>query len=87
MKKLTANGKTFDVNYTLPQGKGTGLAISLSSDEPLSAIAAAFEGCQSMKATHDDKPGVTELYDGYTTLTGISRLESGAVRVVLARDK
>ena len=83
----TEKGTTHRVNYILNSGKNPdGLVISLEGDErKLSEIAADFEGCAEMRAVDDARPGVTELYDGYTELDSAQRLDSGSVRLTLKK--
>lgn len=83
----TSKGTTHSVNYLLNPGRNPEeLVISLEGDErKISEITAEFEGCAEMKAVDDARPGVTELYDGYTVLHGAQRLDSGSVRLTLKK--
>lgn len=83
----TNKGTTHRVNYILSSNMSPdGLVISLEDDErKISEIAADFEGCAEMRAVDDNRPGVTELYDGYTALDSVQRLGSGSVRLTLSK--
>ncbi len=83
----TNKGTTHRANYILNPGRNPdGLVVSLEGDErKISEIAADFEGCAEMRAVDDARPGVTELYDGYTELDSVQRLDSGSVRLTLSK--
>ena len=83
----TSKGKTYRANYILSSNVNPdGVVISLEGDErKISEIAADFEGCAEMRAVDDARPGVTELYDGYTELDSAQRLGSGSVRLTLSK--
>lgn len=83
MMKLETQNRTLDVHYILPRGGE--LTISIESTEPLSEIAAMFEGMGVIQTTEDDNPNVTHIYEGYTELTSIRRMSRGRVHVTLTK--
>ena len=85
----TNKGTTHRANYILSSNMNPdGVVISLDGDErKISKIAADFEGCAEIRAVNDNKPRVTELYDGYTELDGAQRLDSGSVRLTLSKPR
>lgn len=81
----TSKGKSMPAAYILPMARAERLLIALDDARNLSAIAADFEGCKSIKSTDDTRPGETRLYDGYTKLTEIRRMDDGTARMTLAQ--
>ncbi|MBQ8617663.1 MAG: hypothetical protein IJ418_09125 [Clostridia bacterium] len=60
--------------------------IQTTDDRPLSEIAADFEGCEKIEKVDDGRAGVTEMYEGFTQLTGIRKnAQTGAIHITLAR--
>lgn len=86
-KLITDRLDEFELKYILPQGQGEGIVVNIVSDKPLSDIADALEECETLRVIDTDRPGATTLYEGFTILTGVSRLGSGSVRVTLSRRR
>lgn len=72
------------VQMVTPMTRGDRILIVLEDHRKLSAIAAEFEGCKSIKTTDTNRLGETRLYDGYTELADIRRAD-GTVRVTLEK--
>lgn len=86
MKITTNKGKTFDVNWAFgPTSASGSLMIELADNRLLSEIAADFEGNSKIEKTNETKPGVTEVYEGFTELTIIQRNKNGSVLVKLEK--
>lgn len=86
MKITTNKGKTFDVNWAFgPTSASGSLMIELADNRLLSEIAADFEGNSKIEKTNETKPGVTEVYEGFTELTIIQRNKNGGVLVKLEK--
>lgn len=63
------------------------LTITMTDKRPLSEIAADFEDLKYITKTDDNKPGVKELYEGYSQLVGVSRnAADGTIRVTLEKE-
>lgn len=86
MKITTSKGKTLDVNWAFgPTGESGSLMIEIPDNRLLSEIAADFEGGSKIEKTDKAKPGVTEVYEGFTELTIIQRNKNGSVFVKLEK--
>ena len=84
MKITTSKGKTLDVNWAFgPTDESGSLMIELPDNRLLSEIAADFEGKNKIDET---KPGVTEVYEGFTELAAIQRNKNGSVFVKLVKE-
>lgn len=87
MKIATSKGKMLDVNWAFgPTGESESLMIELTDNRLLSEIAADFEGNSRIKKTDETKPGVTEIYEGFTKLATIQRNKNGSVFVKLLKE-
>ena len=87
MKITTSKGKTLNVNWAFgPTSESESLMIELTDNRLLSEIAVDFEGNSKIKKTDETKPGVTEIYDGFTKLAAIQRNKNGSVFVKLAKE-
>lgn len=88
MKITTSKGKTLDANWAFgPTGESGSLMIELPDKRPISAIAADFEDISKIEKTDETKPGVTEIYDGYTELVNVQRNKrNGSVLVKLEKE-
>lgn len=74
MKITTSKGKTLDANWAFgPTGESGSLMIELSDKRHLSEVAADFEGIEKIEKTDETKPGVTEVYEGFTELVTLQR--------------
>lgn len=86
MKITTNKGKTFDVNWAFgPTSASGSLMIEIPDNRLLSEISADFEGNGKIEKTDKAKPGVTEVYEGFTELTIIQRNKNGSVFVKLEK--
>ena len=86
MKITTSKGKTFDVNWAFgPTSASGSLMIELADNRHLSEIAADFDGNSKIEKTDKTKPGVTEVYEGFTELAIIQRNKNGSVLVKLEK--
>lgn len=86
MKITTSKGKTLDVNWAFgPTSASGSLMIEIPDNRLLSEIAADFEGNRKIEKTNETKPGVTEVYEGFTDLTIIQRNKNGSVFVKLEK--
>lgn len=87
MKITTSKGKTLDVNWAFgPTGESGSLMIELTDNRLLSEIAADFEGSSRIEKKDETKPGVTEVYEGFTELAAIQRNKNGSVFVKLVKE-
>lgn len=87
MKITTSKGKTLDVNWAFgPTSESGSLMIELTDNRLLSEIAADFEGNSRIEKTDETKPGVTEVYEGFTKLAAIQRNKNGSVFVKLVKE-
>ena len=60
--------------------------IEIPDNRRMSEIAADFEGNSRIEKTDETKPGVTEIYEGFTELAAIQRNKNGSVLVKLAKE-
>lgn len=67
MRIRTSRGKTLEINYIWPEQNGR-VMIELEDARPLSEIAADFDGVETLVKTDEKKPGVEEVYSGFTEL-------------------
>lgn len=80
-----SSGKTLEVNYIWPDNGGR-VMVELKDDRPISEIAADFEGSQTLTKTDARKPGVEEVYTGYTQIVSVSRdNHEGVTRLFLKK--
>nr|DAK69571.1 MAG TPA: hypothetical protein [Caudoviricetes sp.] len=87
MKITTSKGKTLDANWAFgPTSESGSLMIEIPDNRRLSEIAADFEGNSRIEKTDETKPGVTEIYEGFTELAVIQRNKNGSVLVKLAKE-
>ena len=88
MKIATSKGKTFDIRFigaTLRGGKR--MMIELEDSRPLWEIAEEFDGLSTITKTDSARPGVKEIYEGFSRLVGIQRnADNGTVRLTLEKD-
>lgn len=88
--KITTNlGQTFNINHIWPTTRG-GDRIMIETDDtmPIHEIAAAFDGVQTLEKTDEKKPGIKEVYSGYTRLICVSRDNfDGVTRLILAKGE
>ncbi len=87
MKITTSKGKTFDILFI---STGATFAnrtlIELDDGRALSEVAADFEGLTTITKTDELRPGVSEVYSGYTRLVSAQRnAETGTVRLMLEK--
>ena len=87
MKITTSKGKTLDANWAFgPTSESGSLMIEIPGNRRLSEIAADFEDNSRIEKTDEAKPGVTEIYEGFTELAAIQRNKNGSVLVKLAKE-
>lgn len=87
MKITTNKGKTLDANWAFgPTSESGSLMIEIPGNRRLSEIAADFEDNSRIEKTDETKPGVTEIYEGFTELAAIQRNKNGSVLVKLAKE-
>ena len=87
MKITTSKGKTLDVNWAFgPTDESGSLMIELPDTRLLSEISADLEGYCIFEKRDETKPGVTEIYEGFTELATIQRNKNGSVFVKLAKE-
>lgn len=87
MKITTSKGKTLDANWAFgPTSTSGSLMIEIPDNRLLSEIAADFEGNSRIEKTDETKPGVIEIYEGFTELAAIQRNENGSVFVKLVKE-
>lgn len=85
MQIVTSKGKTFDVNYigTLILN-GNRMMIDIDDDRCFAEIAADFDGLETITKTDAVKPGVKEVYEGFSKLVAMARnAQDGSVRLTL----
>lgn len=81
----TSSGKTLEINYIWPDSNGR-VMIELKDDRPLAEIAADFEGVKTLTKTDAKKPGIEEVYTGYTNLIAVSRDNyEGVTRLIIKK--
>lgn len=88
MEITTNRGKAFDAIYigTLIRN-GMRLMIEMKSTCPLAQIAIDFDGVETFTVTHADRPGVKQVYEGFTRLTGMQHdKQAGTIRLTLEKD-
>lgn len=87
MKITTSKGKTFEINFIWPMNRDGGrLMIELADDRPMAQIAQDFDGIETIEKTDEKKPGVKEVYEGYTSLVMMSRENyEGVIRLTLKK--
>lgn len=87
MKLTTSKGKTFDINYIWPTMRnGEKLMIELEDDRPMTQIADDFDGIEVFEKTDKKKPGVKEVFTGFTRLVNMSRENyEGVIRLTLEK--
>lgn len=87
MKITTSKGKTFDILFISSGASFRGKAlIELEDDRTLSEVAEDFEGVDTITKTDELRPGVSEVYSGYTRLISVQRnTETGTVRLMLEK--
>lgn len=88
MTLTTNRGKTFDINWIWATTRsGDRLMIELKDDRPMAEVAADFEQVETFEKTTKEKPGVKEVYAGYTCLIGMSRENAeGVILLTLERN-
>lgn len=87
MKITTSKGKALDANWAFgPTSESGSLMIEIPGNRRLSEIAADFEDNSRIEKKDETKPGVTEIYEGFTELAAIQRNKNGSVLVKLAKE-
>lgn len=87
--KITTNlGQTFNISHIWPAHGGDRIMIETDDARPIHEIAAAFDGVQTLEKTDEKKPGVKEVYSGYTRLICVSRDNfEGVTRLILTKGE
>lgn len=88
MKIKTPAGKEFEIQIICNALRNPNrVMIVLEDDRPLPEIAADFDGLETFTKTDAYKPGVNEVYEGYSSLVGVSRnTADGTVRLMLEKE-
>lgn len=87
MKITTSREKTFDIQFIgALLRNGNRLMIELKDERPVCEIAADFDGLETITKTDALKPGVKEVFEGFTQLVGIQR-NKGNGTVLLTLEK
>lgn len=88
MKIKTPAGKEFKIDIICNALRNPNrVMIVLKDDRPLAEIAADFDGLKTITKTDENKPGVKEVYEGYSSLVGVSRnTADGTVRLMLEKE-
>lgn len=82
----TGKGRVLEIEYVTAMSRERDrILIGMRDERLLSEIADDLEGCGELKKKDSSRPGVTELYDGYTELTDIRRMGDGMVRITLRK--
>lgn len=86
---MTNRGTKHSINWILTTARNANkLVIDLKDERPLAEIAADFDGLETFTKTDDNKPGVKEVYEGYSGLVSIQRNgEAGTVRLTLEKGE
>ncbi len=88
MQITTNKGKTYDILFigTLIRN-GSRVMIEMKYDRPMAEIAVDFDGLTIITKTDADRPGVKEVYEGFTRLTGMQHnKQAGTIRLTLEKD-
>lgn len=87
MQITTSKNKTYDVRFIGALIRnGSRMMIELADDRPLWEIAEEFDGLSAITKTDEMKPGVKEVYEGFSQLVGIQRY-NGNGTVLLTLEK
>lgn len=87
MQITTSKEKTFNIRFIgALLRNGNRMMIELEDARPLCEIAADFDGLSTITKTDDLKPGVKEVFEGFTQLVGIQR-NKGNGTVLLTLEK
>ena len=89
MQITTNKGKTFDITFNGVMIRNScRVMIEMKDNYPLADIAAGFDGVENFTVTHEDRPGVKEVYEGFTHLADIRHDKlTGTVRLTLERSE
>lgn len=82
MKLTTSNGHAYDVHWAAVASTKI-LFIQMDDERPLSAIAQEFEGLEWLR--REDEFGGTMLYEGFSELESVKRVEPGVVLLSLKK--
>ena len=84
---LDLGGKSYEIEFISTAAyAGNQIVIELMDDQPLSQIAADFEGRETITRTDTIRPEITTTYSGYTELIDIRRNQAnGSVRLTLKK--
>lgn len=87
MQIITSRGQTFNIQFIgALLRNGNRLMIELKDERPIWEIAEDFDGLSMITKTDDLKPGVKEVFEGFTQLVGIQR-NKGNGNVLLTLEK
>lgn len=84
MKLTTSNGHAYDVHWAAVASTKI-LFFQMDDTRPLSAIAQEFEDLEWLK--REDELGVAILYEGFSELESVKRVEPGVVLLSLKRGE
>lgn len=87
MQITTNKGKTHDITFNgVLIRNGCRVMIEMKDDYPLAEIAADFDGVDTFTVTHENRPGVKEVYEGFTRLADIRHdKKTGTFRLTLEK--
>lgn len=87
MKLETSTGKVFDARVVCTSLRRKDQVLcEIYDDRPISDIAADFDGIASFRKYDEAVKGVSETYEGFSSLVGIHRnAEAGTVRLTLEK--
>lgn len=84
MQLKTSKGNAYDVHWAAVASTGY-LLFQMDDERLLSVIAPEFEGLEWLK--REDKDEGDKLYEGYSVLDSIKRVEPGAVLLSLRKGE
>jgi len=87
MQITTNKGKAFDVLYIgAVYRNGNRMMIELGDDRPFAEIATDFDGLDTITREDSIRPGVKEVYEGFTRLVGMQlNASAGTIRLTLEK--
>ena len=84
MKLETSGGKTFDIKVICTSLRSHNkVLIELEDSRALEDIAKDFDGIETMRTYEVE--GIYQMYEGFSKLVGLQRMDSNTVRLTLER--
>lgn len=88
MRIETSKGKTHEIRVMCAMLRNPNrVLIEMEDGRSFAQIIKDFDGLETIKSYLPDGSRVYEMYEGFTSLVGIQRTESGAVRLTLERSE